>query len=278
MTAAVPFETVAPSPAPLLDVRNLKTWLPLRGQRGGVVRAVDGVSFHLAEGRTLGLVGESGCGKTTLARTILRLVPATAGAVRFAGRDVLSLTASELRAFRRQAQLVFQDPAGSLNPRLRVETIVGEALAVHGRVPSAAERRARVVHTLERVGLSADALYRFPHEFSGGQRQRIGIARALILQPRLLICDEPVSALDVSVRAQILNLLMDLRREFGLTYLLIAHDFSIVQHLCDEVAVMYAGQIVEHSSAESLFRTPRHPYTQLLLSAAAPAGAPAIRS
>jgi oligopeptide transport system ATP-binding protein len=257
---------------PLLCVRDLRVHFPARrgliGRPARVLRAVDGVSLKLARGQTLGLVGESGCGKSTLARAVLRLIPVTSGEVLFDGEDVLQLASRDLRRLRRRVQLVFQDPYGSLNPRLRIETIVGEALSAHGLVRSRAERRARVVELLGQVGLATDALDRFPHEFSGGQRQRIGIARALALQPELLVCDEPVSALDVSIQAQILNLLADLQAQFGLTYLFIAHSLAVVRHLCDEVAVMYLGRIVEHAPADDLFGNPRHPYTQVLRAAA----------
>ncbi len=260
------------APPALLCVRELRVHFQTRRglfrRTAAVLRAVDGVSLELPRGRTLGLVGESGCGKSTLARAILRLIPATSGQVVFDGQDVLGLSARELRRLRRSAQLVFQDPYGSLNPRLRVETIVGEALTVHGLVRNRAERRTRVAELLGRVGLAADALDRFPHEFSGGQRQRIGIARALAVQPALLVCDEPVSALDVSIQAQILNLLAELQEQFGLTYLFIAHSLAVVRHLCDEVAVMYLGRIVEYAPADELFANPRHPYTQALCAAA----------
>ena len=276
-----------PADGPLLKVEDLRTYLPAgrgagrrkssRDQNGSgdaadVIRAVDGVSFTLDRGQTLGLVGESGCGKTTLARTILRLIPATSGQVHFEGRDVLALRGAALRALRRDMQIVFQDPLGSLNPRLRVESIVGEALTVHRLVSSAAERRERVAELLRRVGLSPDALWRYPHEFSGGQRQRIGIARALALRPKLIICDEPVSALDVSIQSQILNLLNELQTEFGLSYLLIAHNLAVVRHASDRVAVMYKGRIVELAPTDELFDNPQHPYTRTLL-AAVPRGA-----
>mgnify|MGYP000850605313 CR=1 FL=1 len=271
-----------PADGPLLSVKDLRTYLPARhgagrgkssrdrngsGDAADVIRAVDGVSFTLDRGQTLGLVGESGCGKTTLARTILRLIPATSGQVHFDGRDVLALRGAALRAMRRDMQIIFQDPLGSLNPRLRVESIVGEALTVHGLVRSAAERRERVAELLRRVGLSPDALWRYPHEFSGGQRQRIGIARALALRPKLIICDEPVSALDVSIQSQILNLLNELQAEFGLSYLLIAHNLAVVRHASDRVAVMYKGRIVELAPTDELFDNPQHPYTRTLLAA-----------
>ncbi|MBI5865528.1 MAG: ATP-binding cassette domain-containing protein [Planctomycetes bacterium] len=259
--------SVAP---PLLAVRNLRTLLPIRSPFGGrgVVRAVDGVSFEIRAGRTFGLVGESGCGKSTLARTVLRLTPASSGRIQFDGTDVLALRGGALREYRRQVQVVFQDPAGSLNPRLTVGEIVGEALSIHGLARSRSERDAAVASMLERVGLAADDLRRFPHEFSGGQRQRIGIARALVLRPRLVICDEPVSALDVSIQSQILNLLADLQAEFGLAYLFIAHNLSVMRHFCDEIAVMYLGRIVESGPTADVIEHPIHPYTRALLSAA----------
>ena len=254
----------------LLEVRDLKTYFPVR--RGvwsrvrGWVKAVDGVSFAVGRGRTLGLVGESGCGKTTVGRTILRLLPATGGEVWFDGQDVLGMGRSDLRRLRRRMQIIFQDPVGSLNPRMTVEAIVGEALTVH-RLARGAERRRRVAGLLERCGLSPSSLNRYPHEFSGGQRQRIGIARALALEPDLIVCDEPVSALDVSIQSQILNLLSDLKDAFGLSYLFIAHNLAVIEHFADEVAVMYLGKIVEGASVEEIYRNPMHPYTQALLSA-----------
>jgi oligopeptide transport system ATP-binding protein len=276
-----------PADGPLLHVQELRTYLPVRrrADRGrwpgpppaerndshradNAIRAVDGVSFAVARGQTLGLVGESGCGKTTLARTILRLIPATGGQVHFDGRDVLALRGRELRALRRDMQIIFQDPLGSLNPRMRVESIIGEALTVHRLVRNAVERRDRVAELLRRVGLSPDAICRYPHEFSGGQRQRIGIARALALRPRLIICDEPVSALDVSIQSQILNLLNELQAEFGLSYLLIAHNLAVVRHASDQVAVMHQGRVVELAPTEELFNDPQHPYTRTLLAAA----------
>ena len=260
----------APAGEPLLVVEDLKTYFPVRrglfGRTAGYVKAVDGVSFTIAEGRTLGLVGESGCGKTTTGRTILALIPATAGRVRLLGHDVFSLPPDELRRLRRNMQIIFQDPYGSLNPRMTVGNIVGEALTVH-RIADGSGRRALVAELLRRVGLSPDHVNRYPHEFSGGQRQRIGIARALALSPRLIICDEPVSALDVSIQSQILNLLEDLQKELGLSYLLIAHDLSVVSHISDDVAVMYLGHIVEQAPSDSLYSRPKHPYTWCLLSA-----------
>ncbi len=256
--------------ASLLRVRALATHFK---QRGRTIRAVDGVSFEIARGKTLALVGESGCGKSTLARTILRLIPPSAGQVEFDGLDWLSLPAAALRRQRRRMQVVFQDPYGSLNPRSRVDQIVGEALHVHGLVRSAAERRARVANVLRQVGLPPGALDHYPHEFSGGQRQRIGLARALALEPRLIVLDEPVSALDVSVQAQVLNLFIELQAELGLTYLFVTHNLAVARQIADEVAVMQSGKIVELAPADALFENPRHPYTQALL-AAAPAPNP----
>lgn len=249
----------------LLRVEDLSVTV----RRGpAAARIVQDVSFSLRRGGVLGLVGESGCGKTTLSRAILGLIPASGGRVWFDGRDLLSLPRGELRRLRPRVQMIFQDPAGSLNPRLDVETIVGEALTVHGLARGRRARAAAVAEMLQRVGLAADDARKYPHEFSGGQRQRIAIARALVLRPTLVICDEPVSALDVSLRAQILNLLGDLRRDYALSYIFIAHDLLAVRHVCDEAAVMYAGAIVEHAPAGELFGTPRHPYTRLLLNSA----------
>jgi oligopeptide/dipeptide ABC transporter ATP-binding protein len=276
MTAAIASTLVPPAPAadraaPLLDVRNLKTYFPIK--RGllqstvGHVRAVDDVSFQVHARETLGLVGESGCGKTTVGRTILRLIPATAGSVTFAGVEVFAADRGTLRKLRRRMQIVFQDPVGSLNPRMTVGRIIGEPIFVHGLARGAALRE-RVAALLQRVGLSADHADRYPHEFSGGQRQRIGIARALALQPQFIVCDEPVSALDVSIQAQVLNLLRDLQDELGLSYLFIAHNLAVVEHFCDRVAVMYLGKIVEQADRQTLYQNPRHPYTKALLSAA----------
>ena len=257
-------------PDELVVVRGLVKYFPVRkgafGTTGAVVKAVDDVSFTLKKGQTLGLVGESGCGKTTVGRLLLRLLERTRGTVLFDGMDLTLLSPGELRAVRGRMQLVFQDPFGSLNPRMTVGSIVGEALGIHG-VARGEDRRRKVTELLVRVGLSADHLRRYPHEFSGGQRQRIGIARALALNPSFIVCDEPVSALDVSIQAQILNLLADLQREFGLTYLFIAHDLSVVEHISDDVAVMYLGKIVEKAPSVELYRSPLHPYTTALLSA-----------
>jgi len=254
----------------LVKVENLKAWFPVRkGFLSRSVRwlkAVDGVSFGIEAGKTLGLVGESGCGKTTLGRTILRLIPATSGEVVFDGCEVFSQSGRQMRNLRRDMQLIFQDPFGSLNPRRTVENIVGEALTVHG-IARGKKRAVRVAELLEKVGVPASYAGRYPHEFSGGQRQRIGIARALALNPKFVVCDEPVSALDVSIQSQIINLLQDLQKEFGLTYLFIAHDLAVVEHISDYVAVMYLGRIVEHAAADNIYANAQHPYTQALLSA-----------
>jgi peptide/nickel transport system ATP-binding protein len=257
---------------PLLRVEGLATWFPIR--RGllrrtvGHVRAVDGVDLTIHAGQTLALVGESGCGKTTVGRSILGLVPAHAGQVWFEGRDLRTLSQDALRPLRRKLQIVFQDPMASLDPRMRVRDIVAEGMESFGLGANDAERTERAAAVLRRVQLSPDHLWRYPHEFSGGQRQRIGIARALAVEPQLIICDEAVSALDVSIQAQILNLLSDLQDELGLAYLFITHDLSVVRYLADEVAVMYLGQIVERGPAERVFAAPAHPYTQGLLAAA----------
>ena len=255
----------------LLEVRNLVKYFRigggLFGGRPGLVRAVDGVSFAIQRGETLGLVGESGCGKTTTGRCILQLERPTSGEVLFEGRELTTLGPAELRAVRRRIQVIFQDPYSSLNPRMTVGQIIGEPIAVHGIVTGASARRDRVRDLLQRVGLSPKHDSRYPHELSGGQRQRVGIARALAVEPALIICDEPVSALDVSIQAQIINLLEDLQSEFGLTYLFIAHDLAVVRHISDRVAVMYLGKIVEISDRKTLYDEPLHPYTRALLSA-----------
>ena len=256
--------------SPLLSVRDLKTHFPVK--RGilqrtvGHVKAVDGVSFDLAPGETLGLVGESGCGKTTVGRTVLRLLPATGGEVIFDGKSVFQQSAVNMRALRREMQIIFQDPGGSLNPRMRVGRLVGEPLVVHG-LATGDELRSRVEDLLERCGLWKQAADRYPHEFSGGQRQRIGIARALAVEPRLIVCDEPTSALDVSIQSQILNLLDDLQDEFGLSYLFISHDMAVVHHVCDRIAVMFNGRIVEVGPRDQVIHDPQHDYTKALLSA-----------
>jgi oligopeptide transport system ATP-binding protein len=257
--------------AALLEVRNLVKHFPIRGGLFGrsadKVHAVDGVSFSIDAGETLGVVGESGCGKSTTGRCILRLIEPTAGAVRFEGRDVIALDKPGLRALARDMQIIFQDPYASLNPRMTVGAIIGEALTIHKLARTRADYEARIVDLLETVGLAADHMRRFPHEFSGGQRQRIGIARALAVSPKLIVCDEAVSALDVSIQAQVINLLEDLQAKFNLTYVFIAHDLSVVEHISDRVAVMYLGRIVELASAHDLYTSPRHPYTEALLSA-----------
>ena len=257
--------------APLLEVRNLVKHFQvgggLFGGRAGLVRAVDDVSFEIRRGETLGLVGESGCGKTTTGRCILQLERPTSGQILFEGRDLTTLNEDALRSIRRKMQVIFQDPYSSLNPRMTVGQIIGEPLAVHGIVADRAERPKRVRELLSHVGLLAQHAQRYPHQLSGGQRQRVGIARALAVEPSLIICDEPVSALDVSIQAQIINLLEDLQAQFGLTYLFVAHDLSVVRHISDRVVVMYLGKIVEITDRKSLYDSPLHPYTKALLSA-----------
>ncbi len=254
----------------LLSVRNLKKHFPIRsgvlGRSTRAVRAVDGVSFEIKRGETLALVGESGCGKTTAGRCILRLIDPTAGTVHFDGVDLLALNRSDLRAMRRRMQIVFQDPFSSLNPRMRVGNAIREGMTIH-ELAEGAEADKQVQLLLDEVGLRPEYATRFPHEFSGGQRQRIGIARALSVQPDFIVCDEPVSALDVSVQAQVINLLMDLQKQRGLTYLFIAHDLSVVRHMATRIAVMYLGHVVEEGAADDIYREPLMPYTQALLSA-----------
>ncbi len=258
--------------APLLELEDVTKHYPvfkglIRKKQVGAVRAVDGVSLQINPGETLAIVGESGCGKSTTARLAMRLIEPTAGSVRFEGRDITHLDRAAMRSMRRNMQIVFQDPYASLNPRMTVEELIAEPMLVHGE-GTPASRRARVLELLRRVDLAPYHAARYPHEFSGGQRQRIGIARALALSPKLIVCDEPVSALDVSIQAQVVNLLKDLQKELGLAYLFISHGLAVVKHMADRVAVMYLGQVVELASKQDLYRNPRHPYTQALLAAA----------
>jgi oligopeptide transport system ATP-binding protein len=270
-TATEPQPAGSRNGSPLLEVTNLVKHFPIKSgvlvdRQIGAVRAVDDVSFELREGETLGLVGESGCGKSTLARSVLQLLTPTSGSVRFRGREISGLGRKQLRPLRREMQMIFQDPYASLNPRKRVGQIIGDPMSLHG-VASGAELRKRVEELMERVGLQREHYNRFPHEFSGGQRQRIGIARALALEPRLIVADEPVSALDVSIQAQIINLLDDLQDDFNLTYIFVAHDLGVVRHVSDRIAVMYLGKIVELGPADEVHSRPIHPYTVSLLSA-----------
>jgi peptide/nickel transport system ATP-binding protein/oligopeptide transport system ATP-binding protein len=255
----------------LVEVKDLKVWFPVLG---GVLRrhlddvkAVDGVTFEVEAGQTVGLVGESGSGKTTIGRALMKLIPVTSGSVRFEGNEILGMSERQFRPLRREMQIIFQDPFGSLNPRMTVGRIIGEALEIHFKKMSASERSDRVADLLSKVGLKPEMAGRYPHEFSGGQRQRIGIARALAVEPKFIVCDEPVSALDVSVQAQIVNLLQDIQAQFGIAYLFIAHDLAVVEHISDHVLVMHHGRIVESASAEAIYRDPQHEYTKKLLSA-----------
>jgi ABC-type oligopeptide transport system ATPase subunit len=256
---------------PLLEVRNLRTWFPITGgvfrRHVDDVKAVDDVSFTVEAGTTVGLVGESGSGKSTIGKTILKLVPATDGEILFDGKEILPMSEDEFRPLRRDMQMIFQDPFGSLNPRHTIFQIVGEALEIHFPQMNRAARRERVSELMKQVGLKPEMMERYPHEFSGGQRQRIGIARALAVEPRFIVCDEPVSALDVSVQAQIVNLLQDLQQQLNLTYLFIAHDLAVVEHMSDQVLVMYRGKIVEAAPAASIYENPQHDYTKKLLAA-----------
>jgi len=264
----------------LIEVRDLVKEFPIKGsylvrRQLGAVHAVDGVSFDVRRGETFGIVGESGCGKSTTARLLLRLLEPTSGSVRFDGREIATLKSSEVKPLRREMQMIFQDPYSSLNPRRTVGTIISEPFAIHGMHQGKGERKRVVQELMDTVGLNPEHYNRYPHEFSGGQRQRIGVARALALKPKLIVADEPVSALDVSIQAQILNLLRDLQREFGLTLIFIAHDLSVVRHMCDRVAVMYLGKIVELADSDQLYNHPRMPYTGALMSAV-PVADPAL--
>ncbi len=265
----MPTKNLADAPD-LLVVEQLTKWFPVRkgffSRTVGYVKAVDGVSFTIRKGETLGLVGESGCGKTTTGRALLRLIEPTSGSVFFEGKDVLAMSKDEVRKLRKEIQIIFQDPFSSLNPRLTVGEMLQEVLEVHQLAEGSSARRA-AEQLLDIVGLRKEYLNRYPHEFSGGQRQRVGIARALAVNPKFIVCDEPVSALDVSIQSQIINLLQDLQKEFGLTYLFIAHDLSVVEHISDRVAVMYLGKVVEIAECDELYASPKHPYTEALLSA-----------
>ncbi|MEA2493691.1 MAG: peptide/nickel transport system ATP-binding protein [Thermoleophilaceae bacterium] len=284
---ATPASSAEPGPParrgePLIQVRDLVKHFPLTSgiilqRQVGAVRAVDGVSFDVMRGETLGVVGESGCGKSTLARLLVRLLDPTAGSIKLDGKELATMKGAELKAMRREMQVIFQDPYSSLNPRKTVGTIIAEPFAIHGLKTGAGERKRTVQELMDTVGLNPEHYNRYPHEFSGGQRQRIGVARALALSPKLIVADEPVSALDVSIQAQILNLLHDLQRDLGLTLVFIAHDLSVVRHMCDRVAVMYLGRIVELASSEELYSHPRMPYTGALMSAV-PVADPAATS
>ncbi len=264
-------DSAAVSNAPLLEVQGLKKHFPIKqgilGRTVGYVYAVDGLSFSIKQGETLGLVGESGCGKSTAGKSILRLIEPTAGTIRLEGVDITHISRRELRPYRREMQIIFQDPYSSLNPRMSAGSIVGEPLLIHGIAKSRKEREERTAALFKKVGLRPDQMNNYPHEFSGGQRQRIGIARALALNPKLIIGDEPVSALDVSIQAQVINLLVDLQKEFNLSYLFIAHDLAVVEHISHRVAVMYLGKVAELTDKKTLFASPLHPYTEALLSA-----------
>jgi ABC-type oligopeptide transport system ATPase subunit len=260
------------SASPLVEVKDLVKHFPITQgivfqRQIGAVKAVDGVSFEILKGETLGIVGETGCGKSTTARLLVRLLDPTSGEIRFEGEDIAGRKGDPLKALRRQMQMIFQDPYSSLNPRKTVGSIIADPFRIHGMLTGEGERKQRVQELMDRVGLNPEHYNRFPHEFSGGQRQRIGVARAIALEPKLLVADEPVSALDVSIQAQVLNLLQGLKREMGLTLVFIAHDLSVVRHMCDRVAVMYLGKIVELAPSDALYSYPRHPYTGALLSA-----------